>query len=100
MQESSDLYPNLKTARPDKCNPLIGSSCMSLDSLKNQFKTLNDVSSKTCCSGHWVREFDQDQNGGGHRFGTDKTQTIPMTAFKCVNWERCDSTGAYYLFRK
>ena len=59
-----------------------------------KFKTLNDVSSKTCCSGHWVREFDQDQNGGGHRFGPDKTQTIPMNAFKCVNWEQCSTADS------
>ena len=96
MQDSPIVYPVLKTASPDKCSNTTGAdNCMLHEDLKNQFKTLNDVSSKTCCSGHWVREFNQDQNGGGHRFGPDKTQTIPMTAFKCINWEKCETSGTY-----
>jgi len=94
MQDSSN-YPELKTASPDKCSNSSTNTCMELNKLENQFKTLNDVSSKTCCSGHWVREFNQDQNGGGHRFGPDKTQTIPKTAFKCINWEKCENNGTY-----
>jgi hypothetical protein len=88
-QDSPSDYPPLKTASPNKCsnNPL---GCMDIEQLKNQFKTFNYVSAKTCCSGHWVREFDQDHNGGGHKWGPDKVQNIPMTAFKCLNWEQCD----------
>lgn len=95
MQDSSDDYPVLKTASPDKCSNSSSKDCMSLSNLEKQYKTLNDVSSKTCCSGHWVREFNQDQNGGGHRFGPDKTQTIPMTSFKCINWEKCENDSSY-----
>jgi hypothetical protein len=50
-----------------------------------QYKTLDTLNQRTCCTGHWVRNFAAD-NGGGHNFGTAKVQTIDKAMFKHLSW--------------
>lgn len=79
--------PALFAAPSDQCN-----SACSLDTvLDKQFNTLSAIGERTCCTGHWVRNFDKTQNGGGHRWGPAKMQNIPKSSFRCLNWVQCTS---------
>lgn len=72
----------------------IASSTGATDRMKQilgQFKTLDTVNSRTCCTKHWVRSF-ATENGGGHAFAKDKTQVIDKAIFKHVSWARDDET--------
>jgi len=79
-------YPPLKVNKDDQCN--LG-GCGQLNALKNQFNTLNEMASRTCCSKNWIRNFDDEDNGGGHEWGPTKTQTIPKESFRCYNYTQC-----------
>ncbi len=81
---SSSLYPDLVAAVDNAC----GSSCMSSQLIDNQFNTLNYVATNTCCSGHWIRNFDKDENNGGHTWAPNKLQNFNYEAFKCLNWSQ------------
>ena len=50
-----------------------------------QFKTLDAVNSRTCCTKNWVRSFDT-TNGGGHKWAENKLQTIDKKNFITLNW--------------
>lgn len=50
-----------------------------------QFKTLDAINQKTCCTQNWVRSFASD-NGGGHAFANTKMQNIDKAMFKHVSW--------------
>jgi hypothetical protein len=52
---------------------------------RTQFKTLDTVNSRTCCTKNWVRSFDT-TNGGGHKWVANKLQTIDKKNFKTLNW--------------
>lgn len=56
-----------------------------------QFKTLDTVNQRTCCTQHWVRSF-ATENGGGHAFVKTKMQTIDKAIFKHVSWGVDDET--------
>lgn len=59
-----------------------------LDRLKqqvSQFKTLDAVNSRTCCTKNWIRSF-ATTNGGGHKWGQNKLQTIEKKNFISLNW--------------
>lgn len=63
-------------------------SATSTDRLKQilgQYKTLDTVNSRTCCTTHWVRSF-ATENGGGHAFARTKNQTVDKTMFKHISW--------------
>lgn len=63
-------------------------STNSVDRLKQilgQYKTLDTVNSRACCTTHWVRSF-ASTNGGGHAFNRSKMQTVDKTMFKHVSW--------------
>lgn len=63
-------------------------SANSTDRLKqilSQYKTLDTVNSRTCCTSHWVRSF-ASENGGGHAFARTKNQTVDKTMFKHISW--------------
>ncbi|GAB4410327.1 MAG: hypothetical protein OHK0056_13180 [Bacteriovoracaceae bacterium] len=78
-------YPALVAAAKDQCS----TACSSSSILDKQFNTLSAIGERTCCTGHWVRNFDKTQNGGGHKWGPGKMQTIPKESFRCLNWVQC-----------
>ncbi len=45
--------------------------------IQYQFKTLDEINSRTCCTKNWVRSFDS-TNGGGHAFDKSKGQTYNL----------------------
>lgn len=51
----------------------------------SQFKTLDLVNQRTCCTKNWVRHF-ATTNGGGHRWAENKLQTINKANFVSLNW--------------
>lgn len=50
-----------------------------------QFKTLDTINQRTCCTQNWVRSF-ASENGGGHGFAYTKMQNIDKAMFKHVSW--------------
>jgi hypothetical protein len=56
-----------------------------------QYKTLDTVNSRTCCTSHWVRSFASD-NGGGHAFARTKMQTVDKTMWKHISWAPQNTT--------
>lgn len=62
-----------------------------LSQILNQFKTLDTVNSRTCCTSHWVRSF-HSENGGGHAFARTKMQTVDKTMFKHISWAPDNTT--------
>jgi hypothetical protein len=85
MQQNPARFPALESVRADYC--LFGTgSCRNISELQNQFNTLDNVAKRTCCSGHWIRHWDKDDNGGGHRWSPQKLQTVNKTNFRCLNW--------------
>ncbi len=79
--------PVLEAAANDKCS---SGSCMSIDTIQNQYATFAAMADKMCCSGHWVRNFN-DNNGGGHKWHHSKAQTIQVESFQCLNWQVCST---------
>lgn len=62
-----------------------------LQQILYQYKTLDTVNSRTCCTSHWVRSF-ASENGGGHAFARTKMQTVDKTMFKHVSWAPNNTT--------
>jgi len=85
MQTEPNKYPVLSTAVINQCS---SSSCMDKENLKNQFFTFSKTAEKTCCSGHFIRNFHTD-NGGGHNWSYSKMQSINKSSFNCYNWSVC-----------
>jgi hypothetical protein len=56
-----------------------------------QYKTLDTINQRTCCTNNWVRSFSA-ENGGGHRFARSKFQTIDKSIFKNVSWNPQNTT--------
>lgn len=82
-------YPPLVSARRNNC----GSSqdtCLSFENeIRNQWRTLSAMNERTCCSGHWIRNFHED-NGGGYNWAASKHQNIDKRGFRCYNWTQCN----------
>ena len=51
-----------------------------------QYLSFSSIAEKTCCTGHWVREFHED-NGAGHYWHPNKMQSIDKTNFACLNYQ-------------
>ena len=79
-------YPYLSATGNNKCST---GACGLLDPLKLQFNTLQVMNAKTCCGGNWIRNFNNQANGGGHLWGSVKHQIIDKSSFKCLNWRKC-----------
>lgn len=87
---AEQAYPAL-TAPTARC--MSGSSpagCTSnaavdLNTILNQYKTLDLMNSRTCCTGHWVRSF-ASENGGGHTWGSGKAQSVDKAGFYAWDW--------------
>lgn len=87
MQNKPGRFPPLRTIRGNSCVVPDDPACrMSLDDLSLQFNTLDKIASKTSCTEHWIRHWDSEDNGGGHRWEFDKVQNIDKTNFACKNW--------------
>ena len=52
-----------------------------------QWKMLQRLGRRMCCSENWVRNFNA-EIGGGHEWSVDKNQLIPSENFKQINWLR------------
>jgi hypothetical protein len=57
-----------------------------------QYKTLDTLNSKTCCTTHWVRNFDS-TFGGGHTWSRDKGQFFNKKIFRSLSWRPMDITS-------
>lgn len=57
-----------------------------------QYKTLDALNQRTCCTNNWVRSF-ATENGGGHAFTRAKMQTVDKAMFKHVSWNPDDETS-------
>lgn len=80
----------LLTAPDDACGT--SQSCSNLETtLQNQFLSFDKIATRSCCTGSWVRNFNSDENGGGHKWGPLKLQSIPKDIFKCLNWRVCST---------
>ncbi|MBT3586243.1 MAG: hypothetical protein HN509_15150 [Halobacteriovoraceae bacterium] len=86
MLSASSTFPALQSAPSDAC---LTPGCMNTTKLVNQWRNLSTTLERTCCSGHWIRNFDKDDNGGGHRWEAGREQSIPKESFRCVNWLQC-----------
>ncbi len=84
--ESLATYPYLSASGNEKCST---GTCGILGNLNYQYNTLQEMNGKTCCTGHWIRNFNNQSNGGGHLWSSSKAQTIDKTSFKCLNWRKC-----------
>lgn len=67
------------------------SSTVRMQQILNQYKTLDTVNQRTCCTQNWVRSF-ATENGGGHKFSRTKMQTLDKEVFKNISWNTQNST--------
>ncbi len=81
-------YPKLKQNKDDQC----ATTCGAQDALEKQYNTFAAAAERTCCSKNWIRNFDDEDNGGGHEWGPTKTQTIPKESFRCYNYTQCSAS--------
>lgn len=58
---------------------------LALTQILRQYKTLDTLNSRTCCTTHWVRQY-ASSNGGGTKFSRSKLQTVDKAMFKHVSW--------------
>jgi hypothetical protein len=64
---------------------------MALKQILYQYKTLDTINQRTCCTTHWVRKF-ASTNGGGNNFSRSKMQTIDKDMFRHVSWNPQDTS--------
>ena len=84
-------YPPLQSARKDACGEIAGCLTPTDFAWNDQFNSFATTAERTCCSGHWIRNF-HPSNGGGHSWKPSKTQDILKESFTCLNWQQCDTT--------
>ncbi len=89
--------PELNFPVADACGATASTSCVKGSdtgkSLYGQFRTIQTLGNKMCCSGHWVRNF-HEENGGGHKWTPTKFQNIPADTLRCLNWSQGTGTGS------
>ncbi len=85
--DNSSDYPVLVQYKDDQCSSVCGAQ----SDLQKQYNTFSAMAERTCCSKNWIRNFDDEENGGGHEWGPTKTQTIPKEAFRCYNYVQCSA---------
>lgn len=83
-------FPALSVPQVDACSLGV---CMSRDSVKKEWKTLQEVGINTCCTGHFIRKFNLKNGGSDVIFNPVKLQTIDKSNFKCLNWAQCSGTS-------
>jgi hypothetical protein len=62
-----------------------GNFAQAFQQIQAQYKTLDTLNKRTCCTQNWIRNF-HSTNGGGHRWGRDKMQVINKSIFRGFNW--------------
>jgi hypothetical protein len=62
-----------------------GNAVDRMTQILGQYKTLDTLNQRTCCTSHWVRSF-ATENGGGHAFVKTKMQNIDKGMFKHISW--------------
>ncbi len=55
-------------------------------SLLEQYKTFDTAASRTCCTENWVRNFHEDNGGGGHTWAAGKLQGFNKEGLRCLSW--------------
>jgi hypothetical protein len=87
LERKAGSVPQLVYPRADQCGG--GGTCMNATSTNNQFETMQLVGKRTCCSGHWIRHF-HDDNGAGHEWvAPAKFQSFDIANNQCLNWSVC-----------
>jgi hypothetical protein len=86
---SPATHPPPLVADKDICDAITPANCKEGADTDNQFNSIHDTATRTCCSGHWIRNFNKEDNGGGHIWSAGKMQTIPKSSFQCMNWLPC-----------
>jgi len=83
-------HPRLAYTSDDKC----AGGCQPSVILLNQFNTLNTLAQRTCCQGHWVRNFySAVGTETNHTWKANIGQQIPKESFRCYNWLRCSPSS-------
>lgn len=84
------IYDRISTATDYKglVKPAIDPAISDQMPISGILKSYNDfhaIASRTCCGQGWVRNFHED-NGGGHKWGANKAQTIDKAILKYLSW--------------
>jgi hypothetical protein len=61
-------------------------NAMNIDKILRQYETFDKMNERMCCTGNWVRSF-APENGGGHRWGSGRTQNIDRSIFAAWSWQ-------------
>jgi hypothetical protein len=78
-------HPPLEVGPSGFCNDAF--TCpLEIEDLTFQFNTLDTLAKRTCCSGHWIRNWNREDNGGGHRWEQGRTQFFNKENLRCLNW--------------
>jgi hypothetical protein len=56
-----------------------------MQQILGQYKTLDTINERTCCTKNWVRSF-ATENGGGHAFSKTKMQNIDKFMWRNISW--------------
>ncbi len=90
---SSDTLNNLKVASVNACNDGNNATeCATTTNFEKQFRTVDTMAARSCCSENWIRNFSETQ-GGGHTWSPSKFQQIDTSAFECLNYYDLDGDG-------
>lgn len=65
---------------------------LDINFILGQYKTLDTMNSKMCCTTHWVRHFDTSL-GGGYTWARNKGQTFNKKIFRALSWRPQDATS-------
>lgn len=65
---------------------------MDITYILGQYKTIDELNSKTCCTTHWIRNF-ADSFGGGHTWAPRKGQVVDKKIFRSLSWRPYDITS-------
>jgi hypothetical protein len=84
LEISSNKKFALSIAAPDAISRL--------QQILGQYETLDTINKRTCCTQHWVRSFDKNNAGGGHKWGREKVQTIDKAVFREISWYGQDTS--------
>jgi hypothetical protein len=82
-------YPWLRSPSNDS-NHSYGSPTTGDELHLPQFKSLDHIGVNSCCSKNWVRNFNEDDNGGGHTWDPSKMQQFDKTNLECINYRYAD----------
>jgi hypothetical protein len=80
LKSDAEKYPSLVGPKNDPDEK------MEVEKILRQYNTFHLAATRTCCSGHWVRNFAED-NGGDNSWVEGRHQRIKKEAFKCISWE-------------